>query len=190
MEENNNKVLFITGNEFKVKSANLLLENTGIEVIGKNIECPEIQHEDVVEIAKFSAKFAANKIGMPIIKNDCGFYIEELKGFPGPFMAYVDNWIGNKGFLKLMEGITNRKAKFIECTAYCEPGKEPIAFVGETNGIIAEKLEGEYGWGSDFFFIPEGKEKTMACFIDEERGKLWTDKHWKEFAEYMRNKNK
>ena len=66
-------------------------------------------------------------------------------------MAYVERWISPEGFLKLMKGVENRKAKFVDCTAYCEPGKEPISFVAETPGIISEKLEGKYGWGSDFF---------------------------------------
>jgi len=184
------QIVFITSNEFKVKVANVSLEGTGVEVISRKMSCPEIQDEDVRKIAEYSAKYAAEKLQIPVLKNDCGFYIDALNGFPGPFMAYVERWISPEGFLKLMKGVENRKAKFVYCTTYCEPGKEPVSFVAETPGTISEKLEGKYGWGSDFFFIPEGKDKTMACFPDDERAKLWSDKNWKEFTKFIKSKNK
>lgn len=182
------EVLFITGNKFKIKVANMFLKDTGIKLVGKKISCPEIQHESVAEIAKHSAKFAAEKLQKPVITSDCGFFIEAFNGFPGPFIAFIDKWIGPEGFLKLMGGVKNRRAKFIDATAYCEPGKNPVAFVRETHGRLSEKLQGKYGWGVDFLFIPKGKDKTLACFPDEERAKLWNAKGWKEFAKYLRRK--
>lgn len=183
------EVIFITGNEFKVKNANNFLKRTGVKLIAKKIACPEIQDKDVEEVAKFSAKYAANELNQPVVKNDCGFTIEAFNGFPGPFMAYVEEWLGKEGFLKLMDGVENRQASFVEVTAYCEPGKEPITFQGETKGKIATKLQGEYGWGADFFFIPDGKDKTLACYNDDERGQLWNNEHWIKFAEFIKKKN-
>ena len=78
------QIVFITGNEFKVKVANVSLEGTGVEVISRKMSCPEIQDENVRKIAEYSAKYAAEKLQIPVLKNDCGFYIDALNGFPGP----------------------------------------------------------------------------------------------------------
>lgn len=181
-------ITFVTGNKFKIIVATLFLKGTGIRLVGKKIDCPEIQHEDVAEIAKHSAKFAAEKLQKPVVTSDCGFFIEAFNGFPGAFIAYVERWMGYKGILKLMEGIKNRKAYFKDATAYCEPGKEPVSFISKTYGKISEKPQGKYGWGIDFLFIPKGKDKTLGCFRDKERAKLWNYNHWKKLAEYLKRR--
>ncbi|MCK4429428.1 MAG: non-canonical purine NTP pyrophosphatase, partial [Candidatus Aenigmarchaeota archaeon] len=98
------EIIFITGNEKKYLIAKKYFENTGIKLIRKNFDCPEIQDMDVVEVAKFSAKFMSEKLNKPIIKSDNGFYIEALNGFPGTYMRDVQDAIGKEGFKKLMVG--------------------------------------------------------------------------------------
>lgn len=181
-------ITFVTSNKFKIFTANTLLKSTGIKVIGKKILCPEIQHQDVTEIAKQSAKCAVEKLQTPVIVHDCGFCIEAFNGFPGAFIAYVERWLGFKGFLKLMNGVKNRRAKFVDAVAYCEPGKDPVVFMSETHGTLSKKQQGKYGWGIDHIFIPKGKNKTLGCFPDEERAKLCSGEHWKEFAEYLKKR--
>lgn len=177
-------IIFVTGNKFKLVVAQEYLRP--IKVLGKKINnLPEIQHQDVREIAKFSAKWAANRLKRPVITNDAGFYIKSLNGFPGPYIRYCDERLGVDGFLKLMRGIKNRQAKFIDATAFCKPGKEPIIFAGETRGKVAHQTSGQYGWGVDFIFIPEGQNKTMASFFDQERINLWNDKHWKQLSKFL-----
>ncbi|MBN2052593.1 non-canonical purine NTP pyrophosphatase [Candidatus Woesearchaeota archaeon] len=158
------------------------IDNDQIIVEQLDIKTPEIQSMDVKEIAMFSAKWAADKTGKPVLKNDNSFLIEHLNGFPGPFVAYFDKCIGADGVMKLMKGVKNRKAKFVEATSYCEPGKEPIAETSELNGTIAEELQGKHGWFSDHFFIARGHDKTMGCYPDDERVKMWPQNCWKKIA--------
>ena len=96
----------------------------------------------------------------------------------------TDDTIGVDGLLKLMDGLDNRKAYFKESIAYCEPGKEPVVFEGITKGIIDTKKSGTYGWSWDFVFIPEGENKTLGCFPDEERWKFWSLDAYKKLVEY------
>ena len=53
--------------------------------------------------------------------------------------------IGIDGVLKLMENVSNRKAKFVQALGFCEYRKEPMIFVSITNGTIAEESMGCYG---------------------------------------------
>jgi hypothetical protein len=50
------ELTYITGNKVKLASAKKLLEPYGIKVIGKKIDCPEIQADTNEEIAKYSSK--------------------------------------------------------------------------------------------------------------------------------------
>ena len=157
-------ITYVTGNSYKV-------EATWGKCIAKKIYCPEIQDDDITNVSKYSAKYAANELNMPVIKNDSGLIVEALKGFPGPYTSYIEDTITEVGLLKLMQSETNRKACFIEVISYCEPGKEPVSFVSYTNGTIATELRGKYGWSFDKLFIPEGKTKTLAEFEDDEKAK-------------------
>ncbi len=183
-------ITYVTGNKAKIASAKQALEPLGFEIDNVKMETPEIQANDVVEVSKFSAKWAAKKLGKPVLKNDSGLFVNGLKGFPGVYTHYVDDTLGEDGLLKLMDGLEDRTAYFKEAIAYCEPGKEPIVFEGITKGKIDTKKSGTYGWSWDFIFIPDGEEKTLACFPDDERWKFWSLDSYKKLVEYLENKEK
>ena len=180
-------ITYVTGNWAKIESAKHALEPLGFEIDNVKMETPEIQADDVVEVSKYSAKWAAEQLNKPVLKNDSGLFVNGLKGFPGVYSKYADETIGKDGLLKLMEGIEDRSAYFKESIAYCEPGKEPVVFEGITKGRIDTKKSGTYGWSWDFVFIPEGEDKTLGCFEDEERWNFWSQDAYKELAKYLEN---
>ncbi|MBQ9019118.1 MAG: RdgB/HAM1 family non-canonical purine NTP pyrophosphatase [Bacilli bacterium] len=182
------KITYVTGNIAKIESARQVLEPLGFEIDNVKIETPEIQANDVVDVSKYSAKWAANELNRPVLKNDSGLFVEALNGFPGVYTHYVDDTLGEDGLLKLMDGINNRKAYFKEAIAYCEPGGEPLVFEGITKGEIDTKKSGTYGWSWDFVFIPDGENQTLACFPDEKRWKFWSQDAYRELAKYLEDK--
>lgn len=182
------KITYVTGNWAKIMSAKQFLEPLGIEINNVKMETTEIQADTVEEVAMYSAKEASDKLKCTVLKNDSGLFVEALKGFPGPYTHYADDTIGEDGLLKLLEGVKNRKACFIEAFAYCEYGKDPVVFKSVTKGQIAYEKSGEYGWSWDFIFIPEGSDKTMGNYPDEERFSLWNTDAYYELANYIKNK--
>ena len=184
------KITYVTGNWAKIASAKKALEPLGYEVDNIKMETPEIQAEDVTEVAKYSAKWASEKLNTAVLKNDSGLFVNGLNGFPGVYTHYVDDTIGEDGLLKLMEGMEDRSAYFKESIAYCEPGEEPIVFEGITKGRIATEKSGTYGWTWDFVFIPDGEDKTLGCFPDEERWKFWSLDSYKKLVDYLEKKKK
>lgn len=182
-------ITYITGNWAKIDSAKKALEPLGYTIDNLKIDVPEIQADDVTEVSKYSAKWACEKLGKAVLVNDSGLFVKSLKGFPGVYTHYADDTIGEDGLLKLMEGIEDREAYFKESIAYCEPGGEPIVFEGITNGRIDTKKSGTYGWSWDFVFIPDGEEKTLGCFPDDERWEFWSLDAYKKLVEYL-EKNK
>ncbi len=181
------KVTYVTGNWAKILSARQILEPLGFEVEQIKMDVPEIQNDSIEEVAKFSAKWASDKLKCAVIKNDSGLCIDALNGFPGPYTHYADDTIKEDGILKLLEGVENRNAHFVEALAYCEYGKEPVVFTSITKGTIAKEKSGEYGWSWDFIFIPEGQTKTLGNFNDDVRFKYWNMNGYSKLAKYLEN---
>lgn len=182
------KITYVTGNKSKIFSAKQILEPLGITVDNVAIPTTEIQADDVCEIAAHSAKEASEKLKTNVLKNDSGLFVKALNGFPGPYTHYVDDTLNENGLLKLLENVSDREALFIEAFAYCEYGSDPIVFKSITKGTISKEKMGTYGWSWDFIFIPEGKDKTLGCFPDEERCLLWNTDAYYDLAKYLKEK--
>lgn len=179
------KIHYVTGNKGKVELINLIFKDFDVEIIQENMETPEIQCSDCKEIAKFSAEYAANFLKKPVLKNDSGLVIEALNGFPGAFAKYVEQMLGAKGFIKLMNGEENRRCYWVEALAYCEPNKEPVVFESLSYGRIAETTRGTRGEPYDKIFIPDGSDLTFAEMTLEEQLNTFDKKAYMELLQYL-----
>lgn len=180
------KITYVTGNWYKIMCARSILEPLGFEVDNIKMETTEIQANNVEDVAMYSAKEASDKLKCDVLKNDTGLYVEALGGFPGPYTHYVDEKLGEDGLLKLLKGVDNRNACFIEAFAYCEYGKDPVVFKSITKGRIATEKSGIYGWSWDFIFIPDGYGKTMGNYPDEERCYIWNTDAYAELVKFLK----
>jgi len=186
-------LVFITGNPHKFEVAKNSLGSMGYEAIWERLDVPEIQSMDVVEVALYSAKWAAEQLGRPVTLMDAGYYIEALNGFPGPFIKFINKWLSSEDLLKLMTGKTNRNVVMKFCLAYCEPGKSPVHFLSEVHGTIAQKAFKSDKVGVtpiDEILIPEGFDKTDSQIPREEMIEFWskTESYWKGLAEHLNGK--
>lgn len=155
------KIHLATHNPNKLREFKQVLEPE-IEVEHMDIEYPELRSDDPEEIVKMAALGLATQLGRPIVVEDSGLFIDALNGFPGTCTAYNFKRIGNEGMLRLMEKQRNRRIWYKSAIGYCEPGVEPVSFLGVEEGILAKKIRGEGGWGQDPIFIPKGKKKTYG----------------------------
>ena len=174
-----NKLIYLTTNPHKVEEANEFFGKKygfNLEIVNPDFEILEIQAKTCGEVAGFSAKYAADKLGVPVLKSDSGLYLDALGGLPGPYNAYFDKQIGIDKFLEMLKGEKNRKARIEHCFAYCEPGADPIIFTGGGTGTIAKKAKGERGRWHDKFFIPDGEKMTLSELRDidyEKEASFW-----------------
>ncbi len=152
-------VFFASSNKNKYQEAKKILENFGIRIGFFKCELKEIQSDLLKEIATHKVLEAFGKCKKPVIIEDDGLFIDNLRGFPGPFSSYVFKTIGNKGILKLVK--TKRNAKFQSIIAFCNKTKKPILFEAKVAGGISKNIRGA-GWGYDPIFIPSGRSKTFA----------------------------
>jgi len=196
MQNMTTKIIFVTGNKYKVDVARKSLVGSGIELVQKKMETPEIQSGSVEEIAAFSAKWAADSLNKPAVVSDGGCYIEALNGFPGPFIKYINKWLSAENMINLMRGETNRRVMWSDCIAYCEPGKKPKTFVCNFRGEVATKagkvmFRKDYGF-IDTIFIPKGYLKTLSELPMKDYLNFWTmpegDDNWPRLGEYLKKR--
>ncbi|RLE65377.1 MAG: non-canonical purine NTP pyrophosphatase, RdgB/HAM1 family [Thermoprotei archaeon] len=165
------KVFFVTKNRGKLKEAEVILSSYGIEVKMLAVEKEEIQSYNLEEIALHALR-RIDFQDAPFFVEDAGLFIEALNGFPGPYSSYVYKTIGCRGILKLLEGIDNRKAYFLSVVALKIPSTGKVeVFKGKIDGFIADKMQGEKGFGFDPIFMPDGYKRTFAEMSVEEKNR-------------------
>lgn len=184
------KIYYVTGNKGKVDLINMIYKDKDIEIIQENIETPEIQDLDCEKVASYSAKYAANILNKPVLKNDSGLVIPTLKGFPGALAKYAEETLEDTGFIKLMADEHNRECYWVEALAYCEPNAEPVVFVSKTYGTIALEPRGSRGYPYDKIFIPENNTKTFAEMSEEEQLKTFDQSAYLDLLTYLNTKKK
>lgn len=131
------------------------------------LDIPEFRHDDVGIIAKEKARFAFEKLKIPLIVDDTAFSIDALNGFPGPYAAYVLDTIGMEGILRLLEGIDDRNSHFETAIAFAwENGIE--IFRGRLDGLVVEPRS-EGGFGYDPIFEVDGRTLAELSLAEKSR---------------------
>lgn len=101
-------------------------------------------------------QYAAKRLNKPVIKTDVSYKIPALKGFPGPFIKYVNKWLGVEDFLKLMRGKRNRAIIITEYLSYAKPNGKVITFKVASRCRLAEKTLSNRGSTIDKLLIRGG----------------------------------
>ena len=169
MSEEEKVVYFVTGNIGKVREVRKMA-GRDIKIEQIDYDYPEIQVDDLEEVASYGAKHSSEVLEKAIIVEDSGLFIDALGGFPGPYSAYVFKTLGNEGILKLLEVEECRSATFKSVVGYCEPDGEPLLFLGSVDGVISPDMRGEGGFGYDPIFS-HGK-RTFAEMSMEEKNEI------------------
>ena len=133
------------------------------------LEIPELRSDNVEVISRQKAQYAYNQLHTPLIVDDTSFSIDVLKGFPGPYAAFVLDSIGNTGILKLMKDVENRNAHFTTVIAFAdEYGIRH--FSGTIHGRIIPVPRGNGGFGYDPIFEVDGQ--TLAELTLETKSRI------------------
>lgn len=161
-------ITVVTGNPNKAAEVAAFFAGVA-EVSHVAFDCIEPQADTVEEIARAKAEQAYAALGVPLIVDDTGLFIDALGGFPGPYAAYVQDTIGNSGVLRLMEGAALRRAHFATAVAYAD-GHGVRVFSGRVDGEITTIGRGTEGFGYDPIFSVGAK--TLAEMPVEEKNCL------------------
>ena len=160
------KLKVITSNPGKVAEYQKAFDRLGIEMEHYRLPYDEVQTSDLEEVVQKGMDEIIRKGVRDFIIDDSGLFVDALKGFPGVWSAYAQKTIGNKGILKLMEGVEDRGAEF-RCCIGCDIDGQRIVVLGKCRGFITESEQGDGGFGFDPIFSPDGKMTFAEIPIDE-----------------------
>jgi XTP/dITP diphosphohydrolase len=166
------KLVIASHNEGKVREIRELLAPYRLAVIGAaelGLEEPEETGSTFAENAALKAEAASSASGLPALADDSGLSIAALDGAPGIHSA---RWAGPaKDFRVAMKrvetemqrsGSPDKRAHFVCALALSAPGARTQIFEGRAYGSIDFPPRGQYGFGYDPIFVPEGHRFTFA----------------------------
>jgi len=128
---------------------------------------PDEDAATFAENASSKARGYAAASGLQTIADDSGLEVFALRGAPGVrsrrfFGENASAEERNAKLLALLDGVTDRSARFVCVTALASPDGHVELFEGEVHGEIAEVPRGEAGFGYDPVFVIAGDGRTMA----------------------------
>ncbi|MEQ9618766.1 MAG: XTP/dITP diphosphatase [Deltaproteobacteria bacterium] len=165
------EVVLATRNSGKVREFSGLLQGIFAKVISlSDLDSPPEVTEDGAtfrENALKKARAIAQFSGRAALADDSGLEVDALGGEPGVYSARYagENASDEDNILKLLRelnGIDDRKARFVCCLALVTPEGGETVVEGTCEGVILTEPRGEGGFGYDpVFFLPE-YGKAMA----------------------------
>lgn len=135
-------IYFATTNKEKILIAETVCGGAGIEVKPVALEIDEIQGEDPELIVRDKAKRAYEQLGMPVVVSDDTWDIKALKGFPGAYMKSINYWFEPEDFLRLMNGIEDRRITLHQYLAYTD-GSVAKVFKNDIDGQVIKEARGK-----------------------------------------------
>lgn len=173
-----NRIIFATGNEGKMKEIRLILGDLGMEVVsmgdvGFQDDIPE-NGTTFADNAEIKARAIWKKTGGIVLADDSGLVVDYLNGEPGVYSA---RYMGdapysekNAALIKRLEGAEDkeRTARFICDIAAILPDGRVLHTQAAMEGMISHEPAGAGGFGYDpILYLPEYQKTSAQLDVNE-----------------------
>jgi XTP/dITP diphosphohydrolase len=180
--EDRHPILLGSSNPGKLREYREILGGLNLELVAPTDldPIPPEPPEDAAtfaENASAKARGYAAASGLQTIADDSGLEVYALRGAPGVrsrrfFGDDASAEERNAKLLALLDGVTDRSARFVCVTALASPDGHVELFDGEVHGEIANAPRGEAGFGYDPVFVIAGDGRTMAELPSTEKHRV------------------
>ena len=174
-------IILASNNKDKVKEVKEILK--GYDIISMKEAGIDVDIEEngttFEENALIKARAIMKLTGQITMADDSGLEIDYLNKAPGVysarFMGHDTSYdIKNKALIQKLEGVkgSDRSGRFVCAIAVCFPDGREIVKRGTMEGLIAEQIKGDNGFGYDpIVYLPE-YGKTSGELAPEEKNKI------------------
>ena len=178
-----NRIVFATSNEGKMREIREILKDLGAEVLSMKEAgaSPDIVEDgDSFEAnAMIKAKAVWAETGGIVLADDSGLEIDYLNGEPGVYSARylgektsyeIKNW----NLIHRLDGVEQEKrtARFVCVIAAVLPNGRTLSARETMEGYIGDKIAGENGFGYDPIFCVEKYGCTTAELSEEQKNEI------------------
>ncbi len=158
------EIVFVTGNENKARYVKLWLD---WPITYRSLDITEIQSLDLHEVVRAKTIQAYQYLHQPVLVEDVALTFEAFGKLPGTLIKWFLHELGADGLCELLKDKSDRSAT-AEIIYGLHDGSRIHYFSGIVAGTVALKPIGNYGFGWNGIFIPDGQTKTYAEMTDEE----------------------
>ena len=174
-------IILASNNKDKVKEVKEILK--GYDIISMKEAGIDVDIEEngttFEENALIKARAIMKLTGQITMADDSGLEIDYLNKAPGVysarFMGHDTSYdIKNKALIQKLEGVkgSDRSGRFVCAIAVCFPDGSEIVKRGTMEGLIAEEIKGDNGFGYDpIVYLPE-YGRTSGELAPEEKNKI------------------
>lgn len=170
------KIVFATANPHKLQEVNAICSNADVEFVLPNEGFNPVENGSTFEENSLIKAKEAYRVSKTFcLADDSGLCVDALDGAPGLYSARYAGTQDAKieKLLKELDGVENRKAKFVCCmTLLDENGEMIFQTTGECKGSIVKERKGVNGFGYDPIFLADGYSQTIAELCEEEKNKI------------------
>jgi XTP/dITP diphosphohydrolase len=169
------RLVLASHNKGKLVEIAALLEPFGIETVPASafrLAEPVETEDSFAGNALLKARFAAEGSGLPALSDDSGLCVEALGGAPGVYTADWAETPQGRDWLLAMTKVedklqalgpdVSRRAEFVCTLALAWPDGRSETFEGRMQGHLTWPPRGDFGFGYDPVFVPEGYGQTFA----------------------------
>ena len=161
------KIVFATGNEGKMREVRLILQDLGFPVLSMKEAGVSLDIEEngttFAENAMIKARAVWEKTGGIVLADDSGLVVDYLGGEPGVYSArYLGEdtsyEIKNQAIIDRLADAKEeeRTARFVSAIAAVLPDGSELVTEGTVEGLIAHEPAGNGGFGYDpIFYLPK-----------------------------------
>jgi non-canonical purine NTP pyrophosphatase (RdgB/HAM1 family) len=162
------QIYLVTGNPNKLREWQGILP-PDIHMDTLDVDLPEIQSADPVEIITDKAKRAYEATGKPVVVEDIEAGLDKLNGLPGPLIKFFMKQLGGDA-LYVLAGREGERAT-VSCSIGYYDGSEMLITQASVHGTIVAP-RGQDGFGFDFTFMPDGETETYAQMGPDKKNEL------------------
>jgi len=167
------RLLIASKNDGKCREIRSALDGLGLEfaTLRDFPDVPSALEEGASyeENALEKARHYSGLTGVAALADDSGLEIEHLAGKPGVRSARFAGSTSsyrhkNEVVLNLLEGVpaAKRRAQFVCAVAYVDAQGNSYVVRADCKGRLAESIRGNYGFGYDPIFVPDGFDQTFG----------------------------
>ena len=162
-----NPCFFVSTNSDKVREFKELLQ---IPIRNIELDLDELQTTNMNELLDHKVRQAYDKVDAPVIVEDTSLVFNAWNGLPGPMIKWFMKEMGVKRLVKALSSFDDKSAR-----AVCGVGYTDGETIRQFKGMIEGKIvtpRGNFGFGWDCIFQPEGSSLTYGEMNSEQKNKI------------------